>query len=108
MKIEVTGDYYTGVDESVLTVNDPSLGFVTGGGTYEFYGDRVNFGFVGKATTNKNNTAYKGNVLVIRHKPNGDVVRIKSNVFNSLSLNVAGQERHAWRESQLLGEWRCG
>src|SRR5262249_38770693 len=66
-------------------------GFATGGGWYYYdqaSGERVNFGFMAKATVSKNKTNYQGSLLVIRHKANGDVVKIKSNVFDGYSIKT--------------------
>ena len=43
VNIGVGGSYYTGSADSVLAVYDPSLGFVTGGGTILHNGARANF-----------------------------------------------------------------
>jgi hypothetical protein len=69
-------------------VTDPSLGFATGGGWFTAAnGDRVNFGFMAKATTNNKKTVYQGSMLVIRHTAAGDVIRAKSNVFDGYSIS---------------------
>jgi hypothetical protein len=88
VKADLDGTYYAGGYSDVLTVIDPSLGFVTGGGTYLMNGDRVNIGFVGKIVQNKKNSIVKGSLLVIRHKSNGEVARIKSNVFDGLAIGT--------------------
>lgn len=88
--VTVVSDYYVGEYRSVLTVFDPSLGFITGGGTFSLDGDKTNFGFVGKATVQKKNTVIKGSLLVIRHLPDGSIVRIKSNVFDGLAIMSDG------------------
>jgi hypothetical protein len=85
---EVTvGSYYTGSDAIVIQITDPSAGFATGGGWYTFGGDRVNFGFMAKATVvNSKKVNYQGALLVIRHRPDGTVIKVKSNMFEGYSL----------------------
>jgi hypothetical protein len=83
--VATAGGFYTGLDEDVLTVFDPSLGFTTGGGTYvdPVSGDRVNFGYTMKY--NKKHTNVQGSLLVIRHTDDG-VIRLKSNKIEGLAL----------------------
>lgn len=81
----VTGDYYLGSDTDAFTVFDPTLGFATGGGTYNMSGDRVNFGFTMKY--NKSGTNLQGNMIVVRHNTDGTVSRIKSNSLGGLALS---------------------
>jgi len=81
------GGYYTGEDAIVVQITDPSAGFATGGGWYWFGGDRVNFGFMAKATVvNSKKVNYQGALLVIRHRPDGTVIKVKSNVFEGYSV----------------------
>ncbi|NJD10938.1 MAG: Ig-like domain repeat protein, partial [Gemmatimonadetes bacterium] len=92
--ITVDGDYFTGTNSTVIQVTDPSLGFATGGGWYLMDGDRVNFGFMAKSTVNNRKTVFQGSFLLIRHMANGDIVKVKSNVFDGYSikaLNPGGQ-----------------
>jgi hypothetical protein len=89
--IDVTGNYYDGVGATVIQVTDPNAGFTTGGGWYwydqtNYPGEKVNFGFMAKATTNNKKTVFQGSLLVIRHKTDGSVVKIKSNVFEGYSI----------------------
>jgi len=74
--------------ETVLTVYDPSLGFTTGGGWFYWPGttDKTNFGYV--MQYGKNGVNLKGNLLLIRHLANGDIIRIKSNSLNAGSLTL--------------------
>jgi hypothetical protein len=74
----VSGSYYDGTTSDALSVYDPNAGFVTGGGKFVFPGttDKVNFGLV---FTNPSKKALRGNLVVIRHMPNGDICRAKSN-----------------------------
>jgi hypothetical protein len=79
--------YYTGSDAIVIQITDPSAGFATGGGWYTFGGDRVNFGFMAKATVvNSKKVNYQGALLVIRRRPDGTVIKVKSNMFEGYSL----------------------
>jgi hypothetical protein len=84
----VTGNYYVGSDVDSFTVYDPSLGFATGGGTFSFGGDRVNFGFTMKY--NKSWTNLQGSLLVIRHHADGTISRIKSNSLGGLAIQDIG------------------
>jgi hypothetical protein len=82
-----TQSFYAEATSTVIQVTDPSLGFSTGGGWYtDANGDRVNFGFMAKATVNNRKTVYQGSLLAILHKANGDEIRIKSNVFDGYSI----------------------
>ena len=80
--IAVGGNYYTGAGDSVLAVYDPSLGFVTGGGTVMHNGVVSNFGFNVKYLSNGK---VQGNALYIEHRATGDVM-LKSNAMGSLSI----------------------
>jgi hypothetical protein len=84
----------------VLTIFDPSLGFTTGGGWVRwpgtadeatgYAGDKTSFGYTMKY--NKRKTNLQGSLLVVRHLPDGRVVRLKSNALEGLSLGrVAGE-----------------
>ncbi len=78
--------FYSGSNEDVLVVFDPSLGFTTGGGHFDWpgTGDRTNFGYTMKY--NKKQTTIQGSLLVIRHLPDGSKYRIKSNALYGLSI----------------------
>jgi hypothetical protein len=82
----VSGGYYTGRGEDVLVVYDPSLGFTTGGGWFYWPGtsDKTNFGYTMKY--NKKGKKVRGNLLLIRHLPDGTIYRVKSNAINGLAL----------------------
>ncbi len=81
------GGLYLGSDEDVLVVYDPSLGFTTGGGWFNWpgTGDRTTFGYTMKY--NKKGTNLKGNLLLIRHLPDGTNYRLKSNALDGLALS---------------------
>jgi hypothetical protein len=93
----VVGGYYTGTGEDVFVVYDTSLGFTTGGGwfywpgsedlTNGYPGDKTNFGYTMKYK-NKG-LKPKGNLLLIRHMPDGTIHRIKSNALDWLTLGEA-------------------
>jgi alpha-tubulin suppressor-like RCC1 family protein len=80
----VTGNYYTGSYSDAFTVYDPSLGFATGGGSFVLGGDKVNFGFTMKY--NKGGSNLQGNLIAVRHHPDGTVSRLKSNALGGLAL----------------------
>jgi hypothetical protein len=82
--VQIGGNSYQGATDFVLVVFDPSLGFVTGGGTFTNpnTGYPVNFGMNGKYLKNGQS---KGSLLVIEHRPTGDVI-LKSNAIQSLSI----------------------
>lgn len=78
--------YYRGRYDDALTVYDPSLGFVTGGGKFIIDGgDRVSFGlvfnFVGKGKTTP-----RGNLVVVRHHTDGSSCRAKSNAIDAPAI----------------------
>src|SRR5207244_6780788 len=72
----VTGSYYKGSWEDVVTVYDPSLGFTTGGGTIAWpgTGEKTNFGYTMKY--NRNLTNVQGSLLLIRHVADGSIYRM--------------------------------
>jgi hypothetical protein len=84
------GTDYTATDvEDIITIYDPSLGFTTGGGTFAWpgTGERTNFGYTMKY--NQNGTNARGNLLVIRHRADGTIDRLKSNSIEGLALSSA-------------------
>ena len=84
IRVQVGGNYYQGMTDFVLVVFDPSLGFVTGGGTVinPNTGYRINFGMSAKYVRNGQP---KGSLLVIEHRPTGPVI-LKSNSVQSVSI----------------------
>jgi len=80
------GLYYTGSNEDVLVVFDPSLGFTTGGGRFYWPGttDCTNFGYTMKY--NRKWTSIQGSLLLIRRLPDGSIYRVKSNALYGLAL----------------------
>ncbi len=94
IEVAVSGDYYRGFGEDVLTVFDTSLGFTTGGGWFlwpETTG-KTNFGFT--ISYNKKGTNVKGSFLLVRHLDDGSTYRIKSNAVEGLSIGA--QPDFAW------------
>lgn len=82
VNISIGGNYYTGSASSILTVYDPSLGFVTGGGTVWRGGYPANFGFNVKFLKSGN---AQGSLLYIEHRATGDVM-LKSNAMGPLVI----------------------
>jgi uncharacterized repeat protein (TIGR01451 family) len=94
--------HYLGLGEDVVTVFDPSLGFTTGGGWFYwpgtedpgsgYPGDRTHAGFNVKVEKKgkKGKDTTKGSLLVIRHLPDGSIVRLKSNAMDGLAV---GEDR---------------
>lgn len=80
--ISVGGSFYQGSAETVVSVFDPSLGFITGGGTVMHNGVRANFGFNFKYKKNEN---VQGNLIYVEHRATGNVV-VKSTALDTLSL----------------------
>ncbi len=95
--ISIGGNYYTGSGNTVLAVYDPSLGFVTGGGTIIHNGYLANFGLNIKYLKNGN---AQGSLLYIEHRPTGDV-KVKSNALQTLS--IAGNTGIALGKATLNG-----
>jgi len=78
--------YYQGRYDDALTVYDPSLGFVTGGGKFVLDGDRVSFG-LSVTYTGKGKTTARGNLVVVRHHADGSSCRAKSNAIDAPAIN---------------------
>lgn len=79
--------YYAGMGEDAIVVYDPSLGFTTGGGRFYWPGttERTNVGYTMKY--NNKGKKVQGNLLVIRHRPDGNIYRLKSNAITGLALS---------------------
>jgi subtilisin-like proprotein convertase family protein len=80
--INVGGSYYTGSASAVLAIYDPSLGFITGGGTIFHNGVNATFGFNVKY---KKSGAPQGELLYIECRPTGSL-KLKSTSMQSLSI----------------------
>ena len=94
--VTVSGDYYIGRAEDVLTVYDPSLGFTTGGGWFHWPGtsDKTNFGYTMKYGKNGNNV--RGSLLLIRHLADGTKYRVKSNAVSGLAVGLDPTVPYGW------------
>jgi len=82
VSITIGGNYYSGSGGTVVTVFDPSLGFMTGGGVIIHNGNLAEFGF---NVRYKKNTSPQGQLLYIEHRPTGDII-LKGNVMQSLAI----------------------
>ena len=80
--LTINGNFYQGTGSTVLTVYDPSLGFVTGGGQLIHNGFKASVGVNIKYLKSGN---AQGSLLFIEHRPAGDVV-IKSNAIGSMAI----------------------
>jgi uncharacterized repeat protein (TIGR01451 family) len=80
-----TNYYYTGSVDDAFNVYDPAAGFVTGGGTFSFGGNRVSFG-LSFTYSNGAKSNLRGGMVVVRHLTGGGVCRIKSNSMNAPSV----------------------
>jgi hypothetical protein len=84
----IGGDYFTGNGEGVITIMDPSLGFTTGGGWFNYGDAKVNFGFNAKILKSGQ---VQGSVLTIFKRSNGNYI-VKSNSMGALAVTkVTGQ-----------------
>lgn len=83
----VMGGYYRGSDDATLTIYDPSLGFPSGGGTFVLDGEKVNFGFSFALQGHGKSATQRGHILVMRHRANGDVCRVKSNQLGPAAVD---------------------
>ncbi len=80
--LTINGNFYQGTGSTVLTVYDPSLGFVAGGGNIIHNGYPANIGVNIKYLKNGN---AQGSLLYIEHRPTGDVV-VKSNAIGAMAI----------------------
>jgi hypothetical protein len=85
----VIGDRYIGTASwyDALAVYDPAAGFASGGGWFLWPGttQKTTFGFVTNYMKNRSN--FKGNLVMVRHLPDGTIYRVKSNAVSGLSLS---------------------
>jgi hypothetical protein len=91
------GSYFTGGGTGVLTVIDPSLGFTTGGGWFNYVdannpanNAKVNFGFNAKVLKSGQ---VQGSVLTIFKRANGNYI-VKSNAMGGLAIAQKGTTTH--------------
>jgi hypothetical protein len=97
VQASVVGDYYAGGPaEDAMIVFDPSLGFTTGGGWFYWPGttDKTNFGYTMKYK--KSGKGIQGNLLLIRHLPDGSIYRVKSNALYGLSIGEDANVPMGW------------
>src|SRR6516165_2813489 len=80
VSISIGGNYYTGSADTCLAVYDPSLGFVTGGGTVVHGGVVANFAFNAKYLKSGQ---MQGSLVYVEQRPSGQVV-LKSNSMGAL------------------------
>jgi subtilisin family serine protease len=95
--LTINGNFYQGTGSTVLTVYDPSLGFVAGGGSLIHNGFQANVGVNIKYL--KSGTA-QGSLLYIEHRPTGDVV-LKSNAIGTMA--IVGNEAKPTGKATLNG-----
>lgn len=85
--LDAVSSHYTASDEDVISVYDPSLGFVTGGGKFtDSDGTRVSFG-MSFTYTGKGKTGFRGGWVVVKHLADGGVCRVKSNSMSAPAVN---------------------
>ena len=104
VQVTVGGGYYAGYDEDVVVVYDPSLGFTCGGGWFYwpdtaneesgYLGDRTSLGYTMKY--NKKGGNVQGNLVMIRHLPDGTIYRVKSNALYGLALGEDSTVPMGW------------
>lgn len=82
VSLTINGNFYQGTGHTVLTVYDPSLGFVTGGGQLIHNGFKASVGVNIKYLKSGN---AQGSLLYIEHRPTGDVV-VKSNAIGTMAI----------------------
>jgi hypothetical protein len=82
VSLTINGNFYQGTGSTVLTVYDPSLGFVTGGGSLIHNGFKASVGVNIKYLKSGN---AQGSLLYIEHRPTGDVV-VKSNAIGTMAI----------------------
>jgi hypothetical protein len=82
LSLTINGNFYQGTGHTVLTIYDPSLGFVTGGGSLIHNGFKASVGVNIKYL--KSDKA-QGSLLYIEHRPTGDVV-VKSNAIGTMAI----------------------
>jgi subtilisin family serine protease len=80
--LTINGNFYQGSGDAVLTVYDPSLGFVAGGGSIIHNGYKANVGVNIKYLKNGN---AQGSLLYIEHRPTGNVI-LKSNAIGTMAI----------------------
>ncbi len=95
----IGGDYFTGNGEGAITIMDPTLGFTTGGGWFNYVDPliaannaKVNFGFNAKILKSGQ---VQGSLLTIFKRANGNYI-VKSNAMGALAVTkVTGQSYYS-------------
>ena len=82
VSLTINGNFYEGSGSTVLTVYDPSLGFVAGGGQLIHNGFKASVGVNIKYLKSGN---AQGSLLYIEHRPTGNVV-VKSNAVATMAI----------------------
>lgn len=101
-RAQVDGGYYSGAGEQVLTVYDPSLGFITGGAWLYWPGTlHPESGYMGDRTEinlnfryNRNNIVHK--MVVIRYGPDGTSYRLESDTLHGVALGSDDNSNVKW------------
>jgi hypothetical protein len=112
VRVTVAGGYYAGEAEDALTVFDPSLGFVTGGGWFYWPGTgdadsghpghRTSFGVVMRY--NKGGAGLRGSFVLVSHLPDGSSRRVKSNALEGLSIGGRDEVDASFGWATLVGK----
>jgi hypothetical protein len=92
--VTVTGNHYTGVHSDVFTVFDPSLGFVTGGGTFVMDGEPVRFGI--NTRYKKKGDDAKGTLMITRRHADGTTTSLKSNALGGMAVGEDPEVPMGW------------
>ena len=102
--LTVDGSYYAGYGEDVLVIYDPSLGFATGGGEFNWPGtdERTSFGFT--MEYNKSGSNVKGSLLLVRHLADGSIYQVKSNALYGLSLGIEVENEQTFDWTSFSGK----
>jgi hypothetical protein len=95
--LTINGNFYQGTGSTVLTVYDPSLGFVTGGGSLIHNGYKAMIGVNIKYLKSGN---AQGSLLYIEHRPTGDV-KVKSNSISTMA--IVGNEANPTGKATING-----
>jgi hypothetical protein len=105
VQISVGGKHYTASYADVVTVYDPSLiGFTTGGGHFLWPGttDRTSFGYTIKY--NKKGSAPQGSLMLVRHRSDGGVNKVKSNALSTLAISTTTDGTGTWGWASFSGK----
>jgi hypothetical protein len=84
--VTVGGGYYAGGSEDALVVYDPSLGYASGGGSFEWPETDEPTKIVFTMKYNKKGKNLQGSLLLIRHVGHESRYQVKSNALYGLAL----------------------